>query len=157
MNLLNKIEKENINLMSDLLVKDMDQEKQKSIIKEKKEKYLNRKNTFSIGDLVKVHFKIIEGTKERIQNFEGYVISVKGSGISTSVKVRKNSFGVGVERTFPLYSPKVDDIELIRKGKIRRSKLYYLRNRTGKSAVIKEKIASKGKSSTAEKKSKNKE
>jgi|WetSurMetagenome_2_1015567.scaffolds.fasta_scaffold365919_2 large subunit ribosomal protein L19 len=143
MNLIDKIEKEQIELNSDLIVKDLDKEKQKKEIEDRKNRYLNRKDIFSVGDLVKVHFKIIEGTKERIQNFEGYVIGIKGSGISTAVKVRKTSFGVGVERTFPLYSTKVEDVELIRKGKVRRSKLYYLRSRTGKSSVIKEKIAAK--------------
>ncbi|OHD11534.1 MAG: 50S ribosomal protein L19 [Spirochaetes bacterium GWC1_27_15] len=111
-----------------------------------KEDYLNRKRSFSIGDTVKVHFKIVEGEKERIQNFEGYVIGVKGKGLCTTVKVRKNSFGVGVERTFLLYSPRVEKIDLIKKGKVRRAKLYYLRARTGKSAMIKEKIDTKGKS-----------
>jgi large subunit ribosomal protein L19 len=148
MNLIDKIEQEQLKLSSEFLAKDMDQEKQKKEITAIKDKYLNRKKQFSVGDLVKVHFKIIEGTKERIQNFEGYVIAVKGSGISTAVKVRKISFGVGVERTFPLYSTKVEDIELMRKGKVRRAKLYYLRERTGKSSIIKEKIASKTSRST---------
>ena len=143
MNLIDKIEQEQIKLNSELLVKDMDQEKQKTEIQEVKDKYLNRKDRFSIGDLVKVHFKIVEGNKERIQNFEGYVISVKGSGINTGVKVRKISFGVGVERTFPLYSTKVEDIELVRRGKVRRAKLYYLRKLTGKKSIVKEKIISK--------------
>ncbi|HOV13699.1 MAG TPA: 50S ribosomal protein L19 [Spirochaetota bacterium] len=110
-----------------------------------KGEYLNRKLGFTIGDLVKVHFKIVEGDKERIQNYEGYVIGIKGNGISTTVKVRKNSFGVGVERTFLIYSPRVEQIELIRKGRVRRAKLYYLRDRKGKSAMITEKIDMKSK------------
>jgi large subunit ribosomal protein L19 len=145
MNLVEKIEKEQIAQLSNQIVKDMDPEKEKKAITEIKDHFANRKRNFSIGDLVKVHFKIIEGNKERIQNFEGYVIAKKNSGISTTVKVRKNSFGVGVERTFPLYSPRVEDIELIRKGKVRRAKLYYLRKRSGKRAVIKEKISFKEK------------
>jgi large subunit ribosomal protein L19 len=146
MNILDKIAKEHIASISAQLTKDKDQEKDKGVISKVKDRYLNRKNIFAVGDTVKVHFKIVEGNKERIQNFEGYVISVKGSGISTTVKVRKNSFGVGVERTFPLFSPKVEDIELIRKGRVRRAKLYYLRDRTGKSAIIREKISFKHKS-----------
>ena len=102
--------------------------------------FCNRENIFRIGDSVKIHYKIIEGKRERIQMFEGYVIAVKGNGLSKTFKVRKISYGVGVERTFPLYSPKIAKIELIRRGRIRRSKLYYLRERSGKSAVIKEKI-----------------
>ena len=100
MNLVDKIEKEHIIQISGVLVKDKDQEKAKDAIVKIKEDYLNRKRSFSIGDTVKVHFKIVEGEKERIQNFEGYVIGVKGKGLCTTVKVRKNSFGVGVERTF---------------------------------------------------------
>lgn len=111
-----------------------------SIINEIEKEYIKRKVNFGIGDLVKVYFKIIEGKRERIQIFEGYVISIKGSGVSKTFKVRKVSSSIGVERTFPLHSPKIEKIELVRKGKIRRSKLYYLRNRTGKSAVIKQKI-----------------
>ncbi len=140
MNLLDKLSKEHINEVANSLVKEKDVEKDKELIERVKGKYLNRKLGFTTGDLVKVQFKIIEGDKERIQSFEGYVIAVKGKGLSTTVKVRKNSFGVGVERTFLIYSPRVDDIELIRKGKVRRAKLYYLRSRKGKSAMITEKI-----------------
>ncbi|HQB61819.1 MAG TPA: 50S ribosomal protein L19 [Spirochaetota bacterium] len=105
-----------------------------------KEEFLNRNKSFTVGDLVKVNVRIVEGKRERIQVFEGYVISIKGSGITRSVKVRKNSFGVGVERTFPLFSPKVESFNLVRRGKIRRAKLYYLRKRTGKKAQIREDI-----------------
>lgn len=140
MNLLDKVQQEHINQIADSLVKDKDAEKDKGVIAKIRGEYLNRKLGFSVGDLVKVHFKIVEGDKERIQNFEGYVIGIKGSGISTTVKVRKNSFGVGVERTFLIYSPRVDKIELVRKGRVRRAKLYYLRDRKGKSAMIREKI-----------------
>lgn len=93
---------------------------------------------FNVGDTVKVGFKVIEGTKERIQNFEGVVIAKKHGGIRESFTVRRLSFGVGVERTFPLHSPKIAYITVVRKGKVRRAKLYYLRGLTGKAAKIKE-------------------
>ena len=93
---------------------------------------------FNVGDTVRVGFKVNEGTKERIQNFEGVVIAKKHGGIRESFTVRRLSFGVGVERTFPVHSPKIADITVIRKGKVRRAKLYYLRGRTGKAAKIKE-------------------
>ncbi len=90
------------------------------------------------GDSVKVNVKVSEGNRERIQTFEGVIISINGVGISKTITVRKLSFGVGVERIFPLHAPIVESIEIIRKGKVRRSKLYYLRDRIGKSAKIKE-------------------
>ena len=90
------------------------------------------------GDTVKVNVKVSEGNRERIQTFEGVVIAIKGVGINKLITVRKLSFGVGVERIFPVHAPIIDSIEIIRKGKVRRSKLYYLRNRIGKSAKIKE-------------------
>ena len=93
---------------------------------------------FNVGDTVKVGFKVIEGTKERIQNFEGVVIAKKHGGIRESFTVRRMSFGVGVERTFPLHSPKIASITVVRKGKVRRAKLYYLRGLTGKAAKIAE-------------------
>ncbi|MCD8201095.1 MAG: 50S ribosomal protein L19 [Clostridia bacterium] len=93
---------------------------------------------FSVGDTVRVGFKVIEGTKERIQNFEGVVIAKKHGGIRESFTVRRLSFGVGVERVFPLHSPKITSIEVVRHGKVRRAKLYYLRGRTGKAAKLKE-------------------
>jgi len=94
---------------------------------------------FRIGDDVKVYYKIIEGDKERIQPFEGTLIAKKGTGITKSVVVRKISFGEGVERTFPLHSPRVEKIEITRRGAVRRAKLYYLRDKIGKKAKIKEK------------------
>jgi large subunit ribosomal protein L19 len=94
---------------------------------------------FKAGDRVKVHVRVIEGDKERIQIFEGDVIAIKGSGIGKSFTVRKVSSGVGVERIFPFSSPKVAKIELVREGKVRRAKLYYLRNLSGKAARIKPK------------------
>lgn len=93
---------------------------------------------FNVGDTVKVGFKVIEGTKERIQNFEGVVIAKKHGSIRESFTVRRMSFGVGVERTFPLHSPKIASITVVKKGKVRRAKLYYLRGLTGKAAKIKE-------------------
>ncbi len=90
------------------------------------------------GDSVKVNVKVSEGNRERIQTFEGIVISINGVGISKTITVRKLSFGVGVERIFPVHAPIVESIEIQRKGKVRRSKLYYLRDRIGKSAKIKE-------------------
>ena len=93
-----------------------------------------------IGDTVKVHVKIREGDKERIQLFEGTVIARKGSGVSETFTVRRLSYGVGVERVFPLHSPNVAMVELVRHGRVRRSKLYYLRDRVGKAAKVKEQI-----------------
>ena len=95
---------------------------------------------FKVGDTVKVHVKIREGEKERIQVFEGTVIARKGSGVAQTFTVRRVSYGVGVERVFPVHSPNVAKVEVIRNGKVRRSKLYYLRDRVGKSAKVKEKI-----------------
>lgn len=92
---------------------------------------------FNIGDNVKVYVKVVEGTRERLQAFEGTVIAKKNGGIRETFTVRRLSFGVGVERTFPLHSPKIDHIEITRKGKVRRAKLYYLRGRTGKAAKVK--------------------
>jgi large subunit ribosomal protein L19 len=94
---------------------------------------------FRPGDTVRVHVKIVEGNKERIQVYEGVVIAIKHGGIDKTFTVRKNSWGVGVERTFFLSSPKLDKIEVTRKGRVRRAKLYYLRERAGKSARIAEK------------------
>lgn len=94
--------------------------------------------SFNVGDTVKVSVKVIEGSRERIQAFEGVVIARKGGGIGETFTVRRISFGVGVERTFPLHSPKITDIQVVRKGKVNRAKLYYLRGLTGKAAKIKE-------------------
>lgn len=93
---------------------------------------------FSVGDTVKVMVKVIEGDKERLQAFEGIVIARKHGGISETFTVRRLSYGVGVEKTFPIHSPKVADIIVVRKGSVRRAKLYYLRERTGKAAKVKE-------------------
>ncbi|MCR6546245.1 50S ribosomal protein L19 [Dehalobacterium formicoaceticum] len=93
---------------------------------------------FRAGDTVRVHVKVVEGTRERIQIFEGVVIRRKGGGIRENFTVRRVTYGVGVERTFPLHSPKIEKIEVMRRGKVRRAKLYYLRERTGKAARIKD-------------------
>ncbi|MDE6303159.1 MAG: 50S ribosomal protein L19 [Clostridia bacterium] len=92
----------------------------------------------AIGDQVKVNVKVKEGEKERIQTYEGTVIARKNGGIRETIVVRRVTFGVGVERTFPLHSPKIDSIQVVRHGKVRRAKLYYLRSRTGKAAKLKE-------------------
>ena len=96
--------------------------------------------SFSIGDTVRVGVRSREGKTERIQMFEGTVIAIKGSGISKTFTVRRVSYGVGVERVFPLHSTNVDSVAVVRKGKVRRAKLYYLRDRVGKAAKVKEDI-----------------
>ncbi len=95
---------------------------------------------FEVGDTVRVDVKIREGDRERIQAFEGTVIARKGSGVGETFTVRRVSYGVGVERVFPLHSPNVADVKVVRHGKIRRSKLYYLRDRVGKAAKVKERL-----------------
>ena len=94
---------------------------------------------FKVGDTVKVYNKIVEGTRERIQVFEGVVIARKNSSVRETFTVRRISFGVGVEKTFPVHSPRIDKIEVVKKGKVRRAKLYYLKDLSGKAAKIKEK------------------
>lgn len=94
---------------------------------------------FNVGDTVKVHYKVKEGTRERIQIFEGTVIKKQGGGAKETFTVRRVSYGVGVERTFPLHSPRIEKIVVARKGKVRKAKLYYLRGRQGKAAKVKEK------------------
>ncbi len=95
---------------------------------------------FSVGDTVKVFFKVIEGNKERIQAYEGIVNARKHGGLRETFTVRRISSGIGVERTFPVHSPKIDKVEVLRRGRVRRAKLYYLRKRTGKAAKIKETV-----------------
>ncbi|HZL63971.1 MAG TPA: 50S ribosomal protein L19 [Thermoleophilia bacterium] len=94
---------------------------------------------FKAGDTVKVHFKVVEGTRHRIQVFQGTVIKRQGQGVRETFTVRKQSFGVGVERTFPVHSPKIDKIEVTAIGDVRRAKLYYLRGKVGKQARVREK------------------
>jgi len=103
---------------------------------QKKEGSLN----FSVGDTVKVHFEIIEGKTKRIQIYEGVVIAIKNTGVRKTFTVRKISYGVGVERVFPVFSPRVVRVEVVRVGKVRRSKLYYIRDKVGKGAKVKELI-----------------
>ncbi len=94
---------------------------------------------FKAGDTVKVHFKVVEGTRHRIQVFQGIVIKRQGQGVRETFTVRKQSFGVGVERTFPVHSPKIEKIEVLAIGDVRRAKLYYLRQKVGKQARVREK------------------
>jgi large subunit ribosomal protein L19 len=106
---------------------------------------------FSPGDTVRVNVKVVEGTRERVQAFEGVCIARKNRGLNSSFTVRKISYGEGVERVFPLYSPRIDSVELVRRGDVRRAKLYYLRGRRGKSARIAEKTTGvAGKAAQAE-------
>ncbi|HHU53547.1 MAG TPA: 50S ribosomal protein L19 [Clostridiaceae bacterium] len=97
----------------------------------------------SVGDHVKVHLQIKEGTRERIQIYEGTVIARKGAGLSETITVRRISYGVGIERVFPLHSPRVVRIEIVRKGRVRRAKLYYIRKRVGKAARVRERLMSR--------------
>ena len=94
----------------------------------------------AVGDNVKVYVKVVEGTRERLQAFEGIVIAKKNGSVRETITVRRVSFGVGIERTFPIHSPRIDKIEVVRHGKVRRAKLYYLRTLYGKAAKITEKI-----------------
>ena len=94
---------------------------------------------FGPGDTLQVHVRVVEGTRERVQVFQGVVIRIKGSGVRETFTVRKVSFGVGVERTFPMHSPIIAKIEVLTRGDVRRAKLYYLRDRVGKAAKVKEK------------------
>lgn len=111
-------------------------------------KPVDRTVDFEIGDTVRVHYRIVEGTRERIQVYEGIVIAIDNKGISKTFTVRKISFDVGVERIFPVFSPKIAKVEVVRKGKARRAKLYFLRERRGKSAKLKEKRMKSAKKET---------
>ena len=116
------------------------------LIKElNKETLAKEKPAVQIGDTVRVHVKVKEGSRERIQVFEGTVIAKKHGGIEETVTVRRISYGVGVEKVFPVYSPSIDHIEVVRGGKVRRAKLYFLRDRVGKGAKLKEKLCLKDK------------
>jgi large subunit ribosomal protein L19 len=110
-----------------------------TIIQELERKQLREVPRFKAGDTVRVHFRVIEGNRQRIQVFEGIVIKRQGAGVRETFTVRKNSFGVGVERTFPLHSPKIDKIEVGAIGDVNRAKLYYLRGKVGKKARVREK------------------
>lgn len=114
---------------------------------EKELQPVERELNFTIGDTVKVHYKIVEGNRERVQIYEGIVIAINNRGIGKTFTVRRISYDVGVERVFPLFSPRIAKIEVVRQGKIRRSKLYFLRERRGKSAKLKERRYKGSKSS----------
>lgn len=107
------------------------------IIKQIEAESLRQVADFNVGDIVRVNFKVIEGNKERIQAYEGIVIARKHGGLRETFTVRRISNGIGVERTFPVHSPKIDSIIVVRKGSVKRAKLYYLRERTGKAAKVK--------------------
>ncbi len=107
------------------------------IIKQIESESLREVPSFNVGDTVRVNFKVIEGNKERIQAYEGIVIARKHGGLRETFTVRRISSGIGVERTFPVHSPKIESIVVVRKGEVRRAKLYYLRERTGKAAKVK--------------------
>ena len=107
------------------------------IIKQIEQESLRQVTSFNVGDTVKVNFKVIEGNKERIQAYEGICIARKHGGLRETFTVRRISAGIGVERTFPVHSPKIESIVVTRKGSVRRAKLYYLRARTGKAAKVK--------------------
>ena len=111
------------------------------LIKElNKETLAKEKPAVQIGDTVRVHVKVKEGSRERIQVFEGTVIAKKHGGVEETITVRRISYGIGVEKVFPVYSPSIDHIEVVRSGKVRRAKLYFLRDRVGKGAKLKEKL-----------------
>ena len=111
------------------------------LIKElNKETLANEKPQVKIGDTIRVHVKVKEGSRERIQVFEGTVIAKKHGGIEETITVRRISYGIGVEKVFPVYSPSIDHIEVVRGGKVRRAKLYFLRDRVGKGAKLREKL-----------------
>lgn len=107
------------------------------IIKQIESESLREVTPFDVGDTVRVNFKVIEGNKERVQAYEGIVIARKHGGLRETFTVRRISSGIGVERTFPVHSPKIESIVVVRKGQVRRAKLYYLRSRTGKAAKVK--------------------
>ncbi len=110
------------------------------IIKMLEQEQLKEQADFNVGDTVKVHYRIKEGTRERIQIFEGTVLKIQGEGVRSTFTVRRIASGVGVERTFSLHSPKIEKLEVTRKGKVRRARLTYIRKRTGKAAKVKERI-----------------
>lgn len=116
------------------LIEDMENSQIRSDLKE-----------FRVGDTVRIHYRIIEGKTERIQVYEGICIAINGKGLKKNCTIRKISYGVGVERVFPLHSPKIGHVEVVRRGRVRRAKLYYLRNRTGKAARVRELLKSSSK------------
>jgi len=129
--------------MQGMNVYGMEEENMDIIREIEKESMKENLPDLKVGDFVRVSVKVKEGTRERLQVFEGYIIGMHGRGIRRAIVVRRLSFGIGVERVFPIHSPKVENIEIIRRGKVRRAKLYYLRDRVGKRAKIKEDINAK--------------
>ena len=121
--------KEGGTIMNSDIIRELEQEQMKSEI-----------TPFNIGDTVRVHAKVVEGTRERIQVYEGVVIKRQNGGINETFTVRRLASGIGVERTWPIHSPRIDHIEVVRRGVVRRAKLFYLRNRVGKAAKVKEVI-----------------
>lgn len=109
-----------------------------NLIKKIEAAQIRKLTDFNVGDTVKVFFKIVEGKNERIQSYEGLVIAMKNAGIGATFMVRKVSYGVGVERVFPLNSPRIEKVEVVRQGKVRRAKLYYIRTKIGKKSKVKE-------------------
>ena len=125
-----------------LQVQNIFKEESMNIVDEIEKEYLKKDvPTFNVGDTVKVYVKVVEAGKERLQAYEGVVIAKRNGSIRESFTVRRISYGVGVERTFPLHSPRIDRVEVVRHGKVRRAKLYYLRERTGKGAKVREDIS----------------
>ena len=110
-----------------------------NLIKSVEEQYRKKVTSFRVGDTIRTFVKVVEGDKERLQPFEGVVIARKGHGVNETFMVRKISFGVGVERIFPVHSPSVDKVEVLKRGEVSRAKLYYLRSKKGKDAKVKEK------------------
>ena len=110
-----------------------------NLIKSVEEQYRKKVTSFRVGDTIRTFVKVVEGDKERLQPFEGVVIARKGHGVNETFMVRKISFGVGVERIFPVHSPSVDKVEVLKRGEVSRAKLYYLRHKKGKDAKVKEK------------------
>jgi large subunit ribosomal protein L19 len=119
-----------------------------SVIESLERAQLRRVPDFAPGDRVRVHFQVVEGSRRRTQVFEGVVLKRQGHGVRETFTVRKQSFGVGVERTFPVHSPKIERIEIAARGDVRRAKLYYLRDRSGKSARIRERVGTEEESAT---------
>lgn len=110
-----------------------------NILEQIEKEYMKKEvSPFNVGDSVKVYVKVVEGTRERLQAFEGTVIAKRNGSVRETFTVRRVSFGIGIERTFALHSPRIDRIEVVRRGKVRRAKLYYLRDLSGKAAKIKE-------------------
>jgi len=123
-----------------------------NIIKAIEAEYMKKEPPqFEVGDTVKVWVKVVEGNRERLQAFEGAVIAKRSGGVRETFTVRRVSFGVGIERIFPLHSPRIDRVDIVRRGRVRRAKLYYLRDLSGKAAKIKEKIVITAKDKKAEK------